>query len=536
MQPLREAIELMAENDYSQLPVVEAGKALGLVTTTSALNAMCQLGVQPESLYVTNAIKRSFAKVRPDDELIDLIVRLKTDSAVLVVDHRERLSGILTSFDAMEFFRVWAEERMLVEDIEAALRECVLLPFKGEDDPALADAIKRVKSRADSEARPLRKALAAFLTARGEPVSMSDEQVRAAFEAGFLGDKPPVFTDLDLSDFIQLFLAKERWSFYAPVVAPDASTIRSLLDEVRKTRNALAHLRGEITAEERNRLKYCNDLLIVSLRLLRARVAPASSTAADQVDEIDNLAAAPVEEEDDNSRYAPLGARLQNLSLDQNELSLSFEAVEKILGTQLPASARVHGAWWANDTTSHPQSQAWLSAGWKVESVDFEAEKVRYARIRERSESYRAFFSELVSRLRKSNPALGQLQPSARHWIDLVRLPAGKAVGHVIFAFTRRRSARVEFHIDCGDRAKNKQLFERLRADAEAITAECGEPNLAWERLEDARASRIAAYRPIFITEKEKLPTLLSWAEQAIPRFVETFSRRLGSIEPPGRC
>ncbi len=113
--------------------------------------------------------------------------------------------------------------------------------------------------------------------------------------------------------------------------------------------------------------------------------------------------------------------------------------------------------------------------------------------------------------------------------MDIISLPPGKALGRIAVAFTRRRSARVELYIDCGDRARNKALFEMLRADAQAIASECGERTLAWERLDDARASRVAAYRPVFITDTKKLPELLSWAEQTVPRFVSAFSRRLSS-------
>ncbi len=49
-------------------------------------------------------------------------------------------------------------------------------------------------------------------------------------------------------------------------------------------------------------------------------------------------------------------------------VTLSFRAIEKIIGAPLPASARKHSAWWANETgeTRHVQSHAWLRAGRKA--------------------------------------------------------------------------------------------------------------------------------------------------------------------------
>lgn len=61
-------------------------------------------------------------------------------------------------------------------------------------------------------------------------------------------------------------------------------------------------------------------------------------------------------------------------SSGQNEVNFSFEDIERALGEPLPASARSHRAWWANDTT-HTQARAWLDAGWEISSLDLSGEK-----------------------------------------------------------------------------------------------------------------------------------------------------------------
>jgi hypothetical protein len=155
---------------------------------------------------------------------------------------------------------------------------------------------------------------------------------------------------------------------------------------------------------------------------------------------------------------------------------------------------------------------------------------VRFGRIRERADAYRKFFADLSTRLTEIDPSLGPPEPRGRSWMDIVRLPPGKkALGRVAFAFTRRRTARVELYIDSGDRARNKRIFEFLRADAHALASECGEAQLAWERLDEAQTCRIAAYRPVFITDEDQLPGLLSWAAQAVAKFVNAFSGRLAA-------
>ncbi len=276
-------------------------------------------------------------------------------------------------------------------------------------------------------------------------------------------------------------------------------------------------------------MKYCNDWLAVALSLLRKRVTASSPAPADRIAQVPGDEEAPLEEEGENSRYAPLASWLQRVRPEVNDLAVDFEQVEKLLGSQLPPSARKHAAWWANDAATHVQSRAWLNSGWRVESVDLGEEVVQFGRLRDRAEAYRVFFGDLAARLARLDSPLRPPEPRGRNWMDIVSLPPGKSLGRVAFAFTRRRSARVELYIDCGDRARNKALFELLHGDAEALASECGEARLSWEKLDDARASRVAAYRPIFITDREKLPELLSWAEQTVPRFVEAFSRRLAS-------
>jgi hypothetical protein len=49
-------------------------------------------------------------------------------------------------------------------------------------------------------------------------------------------------------------------------------------------------------------------------------------------------------------------------------------------GHRLPASARRHRAWWANDATGHAHASAWLEAGYRTEQVDMAGEKLVFVR------------------------------------------------------------------------------------------------------------------------------------------------------------
>ncbi len=71
------------------------------------------------------------------------------------------------------------------------------------------------------------------------------------------------------------------------------------------------------------------------------------------------------------NKYEALELHLRSVPHSVSELNLSFKQIEKILGVELPMSAKSYQAWWANqtDTTNRSNAQAWLSAGFEVDVV-----------------------------------------------------------------------------------------------------------------------------------------------------------------------
>jgi len=64
-------------------------------------------------------------------------------------------------------------------------------------------------------------------------------------------------------------------------------------------------------------------------------------------------------------------------------VSVSFEALDGVLGG-LPRSARTHQAWWqgsVDGSPQHVQKRAWGSAGFSVEKIDLDAERVVFRRL-----------------------------------------------------------------------------------------------------------------------------------------------------------
>ena len=62
--------------------------------------------------------------------------------------------------------------------------------------------------------------------------------------------------------------------------------------------------------------------------------------------------------------------------LPAQEWRTTFSEIESILGFELPASARLHRPWWANQSfgNGHSHALAWGVAGWETAEVDMNAE------------------------------------------------------------------------------------------------------------------------------------------------------------------
>ncbi|WP_148253619.1 DUF7662 domain-containing protein [Aidingimonas lacisalsi] len=78
------------------------------------------------------------------------------------------------------------------------------------------------------------------------------------------------------------------------------------------------------------------------------------------------------------SKYDKLSAYLESLS--GSEWHAGFRQLESILGFTLPASARRHSAWWANDARQGRQAMTWLSAGWRIGDLNLTGETVTFYR------------------------------------------------------------------------------------------------------------------------------------------------------------
>ncbi len=77
-------------------------------------------------------------------------------------------------------------------------------------------------------------------------------------------------------------------------------------------------------------------------------------------------------------KYEPLGEFLSQLGADS--IPMTFDEVEKIIGSPLPGSKK-YPAWWSNNDSNNVMTKIWLAAGYRTEQVDIEGQKLVFRKI-----------------------------------------------------------------------------------------------------------------------------------------------------------
>jgi len=81
-------------------------------------------------------------------------------------------------------------------------------------------------------------------------------------------------------------------------------------------------------------------------------------------------------------KYTPLEKFLRDLPESQNEVTLRFEQIESILNSKLPTSAYEDRRWWDHEKEgNHVSARAWSTAGWKIDTINFNKKWVKLVRV-----------------------------------------------------------------------------------------------------------------------------------------------------------
>lgn len=227
-QTIETALSLMLGHDFNQLPVVDAAGCLtGIVSEQTILRTYyhSEGKVSLLSLTVPHCQEQALT-LELDDDLLDVLEVLedRDNYAVIIVDEQKRPTGILTHYDMTNFFREVSEGQLFVETVELTLRRYIEEAFP--DKEAMKGAL-----------------MAAFGPDRRKP----ERPARDYHHLGFL-------------DHVRLITDDDNWPHFERALAPQ-ELFWSLMNQVRQTRNQLAHYRGRPTSLQYNGLRTALDWL-----------------------------------------------------------------------------------------------------------------------------------------------------------------------------------------------------------------------------------------------------------------------------------
>lgn len=190
-EPLLSALEKMVHNNFSQLPVIKnvAGrKQYFFITTESILNTLYSSGgnLRNSILLVGSALIPVKKTYKEDDDLFDILGDIRDTNAVIVVDDAGELKKVVTSYDVAQYFRQWAEDIMLVREVEQKLKKLIRTAFRDADGNIDEENLKQVVEDATSINKKTRNkfdlAIGQYLKQRSEyAINPNEEWVKQAF-------------------------------------------------------------------------------------------------------------------------------------------------------------------------------------------------------------------------------------------------------------------------------------------------------------------------------------------------------------------
>jgi hypothetical protein len=146
------------------------------------------------------------------------------------------------------------------------------------------------------------------------------------------------------------------------------------------------------------------------------------------------------------------------------------------------------------------------------------------ASISTKGEKYRNYFQLLIDELREKHHFTGAKAGQPQNWYSFSSGISGITYGA---NFSQGGKARTEVYIDLGDQDKNKQVFDLLQQESTLIENELGH-NVAWERLNDKRASRLALYINGNIDDSDaELETVKNWHIDKLLKLKKHLGSRL---------
>ncbi len=236
---VKDAMRLMQQHGFSQVPVTEGGEVLGVFSYRSFGRAIAEFSLvelnrdkgDPGNLPVDEFLEQlDFAQVM--DEMRSVFDSMDRDNAVLI-GMRNRLQGILTPMDFLRYLYQVASPFVMLSEIELALRALIRLAVTGE---VLITCIRNSLTQLYGEDR-----------------------------------LPTTLEDLTFEDYKTLLTNTNNWPTFQSVFGSTRVRTAAKLKETGKIRNDLFHFRCSLSAEDREILANHRNWFLMKARQADAR-------------------------------------------------------------------------------------------------------------------------------------------------------------------------------------------------------------------------------------------------------------------------
>jgi hypothetical protein len=134
-----------------------------------------------------------------------------------------------------------------------------------------------------------------------------------------------------------------------------------------------------------------------------------------------------------------------------------------------------------------------------------------------------SFFEAMFESVARRKPGFRVPKFGYENWVGFAAGP----FGFYDVAFTANGAVRAGVYLDMQERTATKRLFDDLYAERLGIETAVGRI-LAWERLDDRRASRIVDYREIRdLANLEERQAAADWAAETVVKLMDALDNRL---------
>jgi CBS domain-containing protein len=213
---VREALDLMDERGFSQLPVVVGGTVIGVFSYRSLAHGLRAIRSQDDPLELPiDELLEDLVFARPAASLSEVLDWIERDGAILLGDD-DNLIAVATASDVARFLWETTYPFILIRDIELAVRD-----------------LMRRACRSESE---LQQSIDGVLP---HPEDKDGKMLE----------------DLTLGQLIRVLLDSANFDqYFHRTFGRSSYLVESKLDRARIIRNSVFHFVGDVPAEEMRRL------------------------------------------------------------------------------------------------------------------------------------------------------------------------------------------------------------------------------------------------------------------------------------------